>query len=310
MDIIELKNHIIKKELSNFYIFTGEEIGIQKIYLEQMSKVYGMPITRAESVESIYSSCTTKSLLLDETHFYVIRGDKEFPKQESVYEHISESIQDNVIVLLYEKLDSRLKFGKFFKDCTIQFDKLASNVLISYIKKAAELSNKNAEELSNKVSGCYDLAMLEIDKIKNYAKVMQIDDNESFRQLSDSGVIYQPEETNVFKFADAVCGRRPKECMRIAQILSDNKVSSIEILGTLYHNMKNLLLVQCCDNSDICNTTGLDNRQVYFLKKYLRRYRTSELVDAVKLIEQVVSGIKSGWIDDAYAVRYVIVNIL
>ena len=53
MTIIELKEQIIKNELSNFYVFVGEEIGIINIYLKQMSNKLNLPITRADSVLSI-----------------------------------------------------------------------------------------------------------------------------------------------------------------------------------------------------------------------------------------------------------------
>ena len=72
MDITVLKDQIIKNNLSNVYIFTGEEIGIQNIYLNQMSKVLNMPITRADSVSEIYNKCTSKSLFGSSKGFYVI----------------------------------------------------------------------------------------------------------------------------------------------------------------------------------------------------------------------------------------------
>lgn len=309
MDITELKNAIIKKNLSNFYIFTGTEIGIQNIYLEQMSKVYGMPVTRADSVSDIYAKCTTKSLWGDEAGFYVIRNDFDFMKQEKIYETIVSKIKKNVIVLLYEKIDSRLKFGKFFKDCTVVFEKLAPNILNSYIKKEG-LSSESAAELSNKVSGSYDMAMLEVDKIRHYASVSGRGMNDSFEELLEQGVIYQPEDADVFNFTDAICSGDPVKTVKIAQILLDNKVSAINVLGTLYNSMKTILLIQCCENKNVCETTGLDNRQVYFNKKYVNIYDTQELVQAVKLIARVIAGIKSGWIDESYAVRYTICKIM
>ena len=117
----------MKNEIQNFYIFTGTEIGIINIYLEQMSAKLGMPITRADSVLSIYENCTSRTIFGSTTGFYVIRNDNDFTKQENAYTTIQKDIGKNVIVLLYEKLDSRLKFGKFFKDQTINFEKLNPN---------------------------------------------------------------------------------------------------------------------------------------------------------------------------------------
>lgn len=321
MTIIELKNQIIKNQLNNLYIFTGEEIGIINIYLNQMSKTLNIPITRAESVASIYTQCTSRSMFGNTTGFYVIRNDKDITKEEKAYQSLSKDIGKNVIVLLYDKVDSRLKFGKFFKDQTITFEKLAPTVLKSYVKKACPgLSDKNCEHLIELCNGSYDLCMLEIDKIQQYAdysftneirmKPDMITEDKSFLELLKSGVIYQPEESDVFKWTDAVCSRRAEAAFRLERILRDNGTQSINMLGTLYNSMKSILLIQCCQGSNVCEITGLDNRQVYFNKKYVGIYRKEELVKSVRLLAKLVNDIKSGKMDDEVATKVALVNIL
>ena len=317
MTIIELKEQIIKNELSNFYVFVGEEIGIINIYLKQMSNKLNLPITRADSVLSIYSRCMGGSLFGDDVGFYVIRNDFDFMKQEKSYSTIKEDIGKNVIVLLYDKVDSRLKFGKFFKDDTVAFEKLTPNILKSYIKREIPLSDTNIESLMQLCNGSYDLCMLEIDKIKQYHASAYIDRmqvppiDKAYLDLISMGVIYQPEESDVFKFTEAVCSHNAQEAFEIEKVLRDNGSSSINLLGTLYNSLKSVLLIQCCGSGDkITEVTGLDNRQIYYNKRYVGKYYTEDLVKAVRLIYNVVSGIKSGRIDDAYATRYVLVNIM
>lgn len=313
MTIIDLKTQIMKNCLTNLYVFVGEEIGIMNIYLNQMSKTLNMPITRAESVASIYAECTSKSMFGNTTGFYVIRNDKDIAKEEKAYQSLSKNIGKNVIVLLYDKVDSRLKFGKFFKDQTITFEKLAPNVLKSYVKKACPgLSDKNCEHLIELCNGSYDLCMLEIDKILHYQETTYDRDDykdsvdHCFDVLLKSGVIYQPEESDVFKWTDAVCTRNCKEAFKLERILRDNGTQSVTMLGTLYNSLKSILLIQCCQSSHISVVTGLDNRQIYFNKKYVGNFDTSDLVYAVKLIASVVDGIKTGLYDDVYATRYVL----
>lgn len=317
MTIIDLKTQIMKNCLTNLYVFVGEEIGIMNIYLNQMSKTLNMPVTRAESVASIYAECTSKSMFGNTTGFYVIRNDKDITKEEKAYQSLSKDIGKNVIVLLYDKVDSRLKFGKFFKDQTITFEKLAPNVLKSYVKKACSgLSDKNCEHLIELCNGSYDLCMLEIDKILHYQETTYDRDDykdsvdHCFDVLLKSGVIYQPEESDVFKWTDAVCTRNCKEAFKLERILRDNGIQSVTMLGTLYNSLKSILLIQCCQSSHISVVTGLDNRQIYFNKKYVGNFDTADLVYAVKLIARVVDGIKTGLYDDVYATRYVLSIIL
>ena len=315
MTIIDLKDQIIKNNLSNFYIFTGTEIGIINIYLQQMSNKLGLPITRADSILSIYGKCQGGSLFGDSTGFYVIRDDRDFMKQEQLFDTIKTSIRKNVIVLLYDKIDSRLKFGKHFKDDIVAFEKLTPNVLKSYIKKEIDLSDKNIDTLIELCGGRYDMCMLEIDKIKQYEMAVTTKSegtrsDGAFMELLESGVIYQPEETDVFKFTDAVCNRNKKLAFELEQVLMANNNSSINILGTLYNSMKSVMLIQVCESKNISEVTGLDNRLIYFNKKYVGKYSSGELVKAIKLISKVIEGVKNGWIDDVYATKYVLVNIL
>ena len=315
MTIIDLKDQIIKNNLSNFYIFTGTEIGIINIYLQQMSNKLGLPITRADSILSIYDKCQGGSLFGDSTGFYVIRDDRDFMKQEQLFDTIKTSIRKNVIVLLYDKIDSRLKFGKHFKDDIVAFEKLTPNVLKSYIKKEIPLSDKNIETLMEVCCGSYDMCMLEVDKISQFVMSGEIRGydmtyDEAFTDLLECGVIYQPEETDVFKFTDAVCNRNKKLAFELEQVLMANNNSSINILGTLYNSMKFVMLIQVCESKNISEVTGLDNRLIYFNKKYVGKYSSGELVKAIKLISKVIEGVKNGWIDDVYATKFVLVNIL
>lgn len=307
MTIIELKQQIIKKSLSNFYIFTGEEIGIMNIYLEQISKVCEMPITRVNNVASIIDTLSTPSMFGSPRSLYVIRNDTDFYKEEKAYSDIKERLGKNILILLYTKLDSRLKFAKTFSGDTVVFEPLAHSVLCGYIKKESGLSDERCEELSNKVSGSYDLAMLEIDKLLHSSIK---DKNKAFDKFVEEGVIGDLEQTDVFKFTNAVCSRKKMESIAIAHSLISNGASSINILGTLYNSLKSVLLIQVCSNKDISGTTGLDNRQIYFNKQYVGRYSSGHLVYAVKFLAEVIEKIKSGRLDDSTATMYALAHIL
>lgn len=311
MTILDLKNQIVKNQMSNFYIFVGEEIGIINIYLKQMSNKLNLPLMRASSVASIYGAFSSGSLFGDSTNMYVVRGDSDFMKAESAYETIKENVGKNVLVLLYDKIDSRLKFGKHFKDDIVAFEKLTPAILKSYIKKEIQLSDKNVETLMDLCSYSYDMCLLEIDKIKQFTegyatdKEMSMPYDNAFLRLLGSGAIYQPQETDVFKFVDTFCSGDIKNAINLERTLRNSGTSSINILGTLYSTLKNIMLIQLCESGNVSEVTGLDNRQIYFSKKYVNKISINKLVSAVKLIPKVISGVKSGWIEDAYATRYV-----
>jgi DNA polymerase III delta subunit len=151
--------------------------------------------------------------------------------------------------------------------------------------------------------------MLEIDKIHQYGDRLDKADSVAFHELLDCGVIYQPTETNVFDFVDAVCNKNNRS-FKLAQTLIDNKVSAINALGTLYNSIKCVLLIQVCSNKDISGTTGLDNRQIYFNKQYVNNYSSAHLVYAVKFLAEVIDKVKTGRLDDENATMFALTHIL
>ena len=309
MNIQELKEQIVKKKIKHFYIFTGEEIGIINIYLNQISKVVGLPIQRADSVVTVYPKCTTRSMFGNTIGLYVIRDDMDFPKQDKYFDTIEKDIGENYIILLYEKVDSRTKFSKHFKDSIVPFEKLSNNVLQKYIQRASGINKSNCEKLSSLCSENYDISMLECDKINQYSESRNVSKDKSFEELLSSGAIYQPEETSVFEFTDAVCSGKRSLAFELLENLNTTPGISINLLGTLYSSLKAVMLIQCCEGN-VSEVTGLDKGQIYFNRKYVGKHSTEWLVNSVQFVYKVISGIKDGWIDDKYATKYVLAKIM
>lgn len=312
MNLMDLKTQIVGKSLGNFYIFTGDEIGVINIYLNQMAKVKSLHIIRDESVQDVWGKVSVRGMFASEPALYVVRGDKDFQKQENNWDTVIGGLKDNVLILLYDKLDSRLKFGKRFKDNVVQFDKLDKPVLEKYImQKLPGVSSEKAGRLADVCGGSYDVSMLECDKVLTYLQCSRLKSADScIERLIADGTIYQSQETDVFQFVDAVCKRERATAFDICGRLLDDGASSINILGTLYTSLKALLLIQCCTGSNIGEITGLDNGTIYYNRKRTGHYSNGELVRAVRLISETVQGIKSGYVDDVYATDYILVSII
>ena len=307
MNLMDLKSDIVGKNIKNFYIFVGDEIGIINIYLEQIAKVKSLHIIRDETVADVWGKVSVRGMFASEPAIYVVRGDKDFQKQEQSWDNLVRSIKDSILVLLYDKIDSRLKFGKYFKDSIVQFDKLDKPILEKYImQKLPNIKRENAGLLADVCGGSYDIAMLECDKILTYGGEV----NRTLTKLLKDGAIYQSQETDVFQFVDAVCNRQEERSFSLSRRLLDDGASSINLLGTLYTSLKAILLIQCCTGSNIAEITGLDNGTIYYNRKRVGKYSTGELVHGVKLISKVISDVKSGYIDDAYATDFILTSIL
>lgn len=306
MTLFELKQDIMQNKLKHFYVFVGDEIGIMKIYLAEMSNKIRLPIKRIENIQEIYGNLGG-SLFGGDNFLYVARDDKDFIKSDA---NVVNDLGGSYLVLLCSATDSRLKFFKTHKDETVEFEKLPETVLKKYIQKVCPLNDSNANSLCEVTNGSYDVAMLECDKINQYADYCKVSENESFNVLLREGVVYKQEQYDVFQFVDAVMRKQKRQAFHIASFLSNNGVASVNILGTLYQAIKNVLLVQVCESDDVENTTGLDSKQVYFTKKNVGKFSTQKLIQGIHMIADVVNGVKSGLIEDQYATNYVLVNLL
>jgi len=305
MTLLELKQDIINHTLKHFYIFVGDEIGIMNIYLEKMSNTIQLSPQRVDSVQEVYTNLGS-SLFGRTDGFYIVREDKEFMKSDT---NIIDDLGGSYLILLCATTDSRLKFFKTYKDNIVVFEKLAPEVLKRYIFRECNLSENALDTLCDLTDCSYDVSMLECDKINQLAEYQNITVNEAFGILLKQGAIYHKEEYDVFKFTDAVLNRRFKDALHIAQVLSDSGVQSVTMLGALYNSIKNLLLVQVCESDDIEKVTGIDGKQIYFIKKHVGKFSTKTLINAVHLIGETVEGVKSGIIEEPYAVKFVLVHL-
>ena len=82
------------------------------------------------------------------------------------------------------------------------------------------------------------------------------------------------------------------------------------MLSVLYNNAKAVLQVQSYSGSNVSKGTGLTGWQIKNAKKHVGKYRDSELVRMMRIIQQTESGIKTGQIEDEIAMPYLLVRVL
>ena len=106
MDLFTLQQQIREHKLLPFYVFTGEEIELQNIYLKQMGN-----IVRVHNIAAIYNKITSK-LISGKFTIYVVRDDMDFIKSEKAWANISKKIKNAVLILQVTSPDKRSKFYK------------------------------------------------------------------------------------------------------------------------------------------------------------------------------------------------------
>lgn len=309
MTVAELKAQIMSKSLKPVYVFTGQEIEVRNIYINQIVKSFGYTVARADELSDIFGNLKRQSILQKPT-LYIVSECSEVLKNEKAWKVFDMNFGKNMLVFTFTNLDKRVKFYKQYKDIIVEFEPLKSEILKKYIQKEIGLSDKNCMRLMEICENDYGRCLLEIDKIKRFHIVTERLYDQSFISLLQDGTIYQPPKDVIFDFVDAVLHRNTQEAFKLMQESYDCGEATLVMISNLYNNFKALLQVQSCKSKDISNTTGLTGWQITNAKKHLNRYKIGELVNALSVIREAEVGIKSGTIDEQIAVPYVLVNIL
>lgn len=314
MDITALKNCIKSNKVPKFLIFAGDEWKVQEIYIQQIAKVTGKEIKRIDSILDILGSLKNRSLMKN-AYSYIVRDDKALMQDEKLQTQIESLLADNNLILILTNIDKRTKFYKAFKASIIEFERLSDAMLIKYTQREINLSMTNIQRLLDVCEHDYGRILLEIDKIKRYRDYYnegssnEVELNHVFDWLLKDGTIYQPPYDAIFDLVDAILDRKINRSFDLLQQAYGVGEATMVILSVLYKNAKAVLQVQTCESSDIVKSTGLTPFQVKNAKKHVGRYSEKSLNYIVRLVHKIEKGIKTGKMEDEFAMQYLLTHI-
>lgn len=312
MELIELKEKIVKNQIPKLLIFIGEEVAVRDIYIDKISKTLNKQIKRVDSLISISSKLTNRTL--DNSSFiYIISDDKDITTNESLITKMKTSkfYGDNYLILLFNNLDKRNKFYKQNIENIVEFEKLGEEVLKKYILKEIPLNNFNCKTLLEATSYNYMRILLELDKVKIIMNKLNLQPDEAFKYCLDNKVLYRELNQDVFDFINSVALRDSKNSLRKNNILHELEEPPIKIISLLYTLFRNMFIVMSAgDGQGICERTGLTAWQIKNVRENIGRYSIDECRDIMKFIMTVEQDFKIGKIEQSIAVDYILVNIL
>lgn len=301
MELTTLHSQLKSKMLSPFYIFTGSEWAIQDTYIKQIVKLSGLNKKYVDSISDIYSKLKHPTKLTS-NYVYVIRDDKDIVNTEKLHTELLNGLAGkNIIILLLTNADKRTKFYKTFKDIIYDFEPLKPEVLKKYIQKHIELSDRDCDTLMRICEYDYGRCLLEIDKINRSGKTL--------KQLLKDGTIYIPPKDAIFELVDAILYNEVERTFELYEQCLAVGEAKMVMISVLYDNAKAVLQVQSCNSKDISKTTGLTPWQVKNAKMKDGYRSNSSLINIMKQCRKAEKGIKTGLIEEAYAMDYVLVNI-
>lgn len=310
MDLSTLKTHIKAKSLEPLYIFTGPEVGVMDIYIEQMAKVKDAVVTRLDGIEDLAKKMH-KGSIVKNACIYILRDSKEFIQDNELALKIKQknALTGAPLILIYTSIDKRSKFYKTFQDTIVDFQPLKPEILIKYAQKEIYLTEESYNKLMEICEYDYSRILLEVDKIKRYAEAVDCKQELAFRTLLAEGAIFQPPKDAVFDFVDAVLKCKKELAFALLKSSYEFGEATMVLLSNLYNSTKQLLQVQSFKgDGKIVDATGLTPFQVKLASGRKGKNSIGDLIYLMRLVRDTEKGIKTGAIEEQMAMPYILAN--
>ena len=185
-----------------------------------------------------------------------------------------------------------------------------------YALKELKLSERNLKRLIDICEHDFGRMMLEIDKIKRYrdsyndGSSNEVDPDQVLNWFVKDGTIYEPPYDAIFDLVDAILDRKVNRTFDLLQQSYAVGEATMVMLSVLYNNAKAVLQVQTYDGNNLSKATGLTGWQIKNAKPHVGKYSDAELIYIVQLVQKIESGIKTGRMEDEFAMQYLLTHIL
>lgn len=311
MDIIELKKELLENKLKNFYVFTGEELALQDIYINKISEISKLNIKRVDSVLDIYNLLTAKTLLKCTPNIYVIRNDDKYLSNTSIWDKLllKDNFKGNILILLYT--NQTTEFNKKHAEVITKFDFIGDRLLINRLIATTGLKDIYCEELVKICSCNYGRIKHEIYKLFMLCKINNYNINTAYIKARKCNFIHEDIGDIIFDFTNSIVDRNINLAYDLLpKIMKTDDGSSIKLLSVLYNSFRNILMVQTTPYKDRTEEVlGISKGQIYVTSQKCNKYTGIELVNILKTIRYLEKGIKIGIVEDKFAISYLLGEI-
>lgn len=306
MNVNDVKAQIKNNQLNHFYIFTGDEYTVQRIYIQHIAQTSNLDIKYIDTISDVWADITAKGFLKT-SNCYVVRDDDKIIQNDSVQDVLS-TLKDDIVILLLTSIDKRTKFFKKHKELIVEFNTLKEDILIKYIQNDIKLTTQLCKQLISVCNNNYGNCLLEIDKVKQYAKDDK-DVNKVFTDFLDNGTIHTPPKDAIFDFVDAILDADCKLAFNLYDECIACGESIMVMLSVLYTNTKQLLQVQSYNGNNLEKATGLTKWQINNARKHINVFSNRELINIMRLCSQCERDIKTGIVEEQDTMKYILSTI-
>ena len=312
MDITELKKELLENKLRPYYVFTGNELALQDVYIDKILEISKLEKVRLDKLSKIYTRLSAKTLIKAVPKVYVIRNDEQYLKEEKIWENVvnCKNQKGNIVILLYTDIDKRGKFQKTHEPILTEFNFMGESVLRNRLQAVTGMPVQYCDDLI-KICGCnYGRIKNELYNINMLAKINNYSLNTAYLEARKNNLIHEEIGDIIFDFVSAVEDRNINKAYELYHKLEKTDEGPLKLITVLYNAFRNILIVQSTNRNERTEEVlGLSAAQIFVTSKKCDKYTLTELVKIVKLLRDVEKGIKTGEVDVNYSMEFVLSQI-
>lgn len=244
---------------------------------------------------------------------------------DSIFFDSSNDLEPRLNVLILDKfeyMDERIKnltdvfivctqidknSGDLFKDYIIEVPKLEAWQIKDYIYSIAEGVPENLlDRIISLCGGNIDRLDSEIGKLSLFSPAER---KYLLEAMIHDGAFNDLTDTNVFNVTNAIVRKNLDELTSYVKQFGVIDINEIGIVTILAKNFRNMISVQL-SNNPTPETTGLDSKQIYAIKKIPKLYSQKQLLDIFDFLCDVDRRLKSGELPIDMMINYVMLKVL
>lgn len=311
MDIKELKEEIIQNKTRPLYVFTGDELALQDIYVNKIKEISGLELKRIDTVFSMLTTLTGRTFTKPKPTLYVVRNDDEFYKKESAWSKIIDSnLKNSIMILLYSGVEKSSKFCKYFDKVLTQFDFIGESLLRNRLQAITKMPMPYCEDIVKMCGSNYGRMKHEIYKLQRFAAINQFSWNTAYLEAKKCNLFHEDIGDIIFEFTNAVENRDIKKAYDLWPKMKYTGDGPMRVISVLYNSFRQILMVQSTpQNERTEQVLGMTKGQIYITSQKCNKYNIYEVVNIVKTLRYLEKGIKTGTVAEEFAMDYLMGTI-
>ena len=312
MDIKELKEELLKKKLRHYYVFIGDELALQDVYIDKIKEISGRELVRADDVKSIYTKLTSKTLFKAIPAVYVVRNDEDFYKSTAWKDMLKmKDFKGNILILLYSGVKKSSDFCKAHEAVLTSFDLISPGILKNRLMATTGMPADYCADIVKLCGGNYGRIKNEVYKMNILLRAKGYNWNIAYLEAKKQHLIHEEIGDIIFDFTNAIVDRNIKKAYELyPKIMQTEDGSAIKLLSVLYNTFRQILMVQSTNFKERKEEVlGLSKGVIYMTAQKCGKYNLFELVKIVKKIREIEKGIKIGTVEEKFAMPYLLGSI-